>query len=229
MTDLETLRAAYRSSAADDGDHLSEATWERLACGELSADERGQALAHVVRCSLCADVYRAVQEIGEGAAEFDPGASSALESGSDRSPRVVPWRGLGLLAMAATVLLAVVLPLRRDHAPAVDGGSPLLRSAEAPVEVIGVDPVDRVVEWGNGDVTLVWSVEPAPAEAFVEVLDGDGELVWTSPPTADTRVDWPAAAIPGPGRYYWRAVLTAPADGGVASDLTSFELSASSP
>jgi|GEM_PF-2526119 len=224
MADLDLLRDAYRSSCATGAaGHLSEVEWERLVCDELSTRERRRAFDHIVECPLCSDTYRALEELRSEAAAVDDGVPAPPSpTVAVVRARQMTWWGLGTLAAAAVVVMAVVLPSSR---PVVDERAPLLRSADETAVATELEPSDQAVEWLRGeDLLLSWSAVGSPAPAAVEVLGGDGEPVWTSPETTATRVTWPGRLVPGPGRYYWRVVARDPSAGRVASDLVSFEL-----
>lgn len=226
MPELDALRAALRQSrTGEDADHLTEDQWERFACDELAADERQAALDHILECPLCTDTYRAVQMLRSEAAEFDEDAPAPVVALTKRADRLrFPWRGLGLLAMAATVLLAVVLPLRRGHEPIGDHGVMVVRDAGGEAAVIPVSPLDSVAWRSEDDVLMEWRMTESPASAAVEILDADGELIWTGPNTTSTEVWWPTEDIPGPGRYYWRVLIRDGSAVGSASELAAFDL-----
>ena len=232
MAEIDALRAAYRQSlTVDDADHLSENQWERLACDELPARERQGALDHILECPLCSDTYRTIQVLRSEAAEFDeavPATPGAVLESAD--VRRFPWRGLGLLAMAATVVLVVVLPTRLTHEPVVDDESVVLRSTGDDDSVSPISPLGEV-RWKSGeDVVMKWTAGGTTPSVFVEILDGDGELVWTGPETASTTEIWPGEEVPGPGRYYWRILVRDRHAREVDSELVSFDLvSASRP
>ncbi|MEN8164732.1 MAG: hypothetical protein ABFS37_11435, partial [Acidobacteriota bacterium] len=115
MPELDALRTAYRHPEADgDSNHLTADQWEGLACEELSAEERQGALDHILRCAQCSDTYRAIQVLQTEARAFDVAAAAPLEIAHEGGPKPhVPWRGIGIFATAATVLLVIILPLRR--------------------------------------------------------------------------------------------------------------------
>jgi hypothetical protein len=223
MADLDALRAAYRDSlSGDDATHLAEEQWERLACDEMEPGEKHGVLDHILGCALCSDTYRAIQVVRAEAASFDRNAPEPTPV--EGTVRRFPWRGVGFLALAATVLLAVVLPLRRGHEPVQEGTGVVVRSAgeEAATPVA---PVGKRA-WAPGeDVLLQWTTPEPELAAAVEILDADGELLWTSPEVTSNEVAWPAAEIPGPGRFYWR-VLT---HDGTDSEAAAFDLVSANP
>lgn len=109
----DALQRAYRTLPAPAGDaHLSEDDWVRLAADELDAGARAGFADHIERCAACAETFRAVSAVRDGAAAFDPGAPRVAPGGG-WTPRV--WVGL---AAAATVVLAVSPWLTGPRGPA---------------------------------------------------------------------------------------------------------------
>lgn len=232
MTDLDTLRRAYRS--ADSGVqsmHLSEETWELLACDELSSEDRESALDHILSCALCADTYTALRILRSEARKFDPTVPGHDEDSSKGGPsRRGLWGGLSFLALAAAVMMAIALPYFFPQTPESENGTLVLRSVTSQGPVTPVFPVDQTIGLDSGgDIVLRWSgPDPAPP-AVVEILDGDGEIIWASPETEASEVRWPKNVTPTPGRYYWRVVVTGAGDKKIPSELVSFDLTASHP
>jgi hypothetical protein len=232
MPEIDILRAAFRESLAGGADHhLSEDEWERIACDEMVSSERERVLEHALECPLCSDTYRAILTLRADAATFDEAAPALPETlHPERSAgRRIRWYGLGVLAMAATAVLAIVVPMRRAHEPIVNDDVMVVRSAGDEQAVVPISPVGTVI-WSTGeDVRLEWKAVEPPVSTFVELLDSEGEPIWTGPEVESTEVTWPGRDVPGPGRYYWR-VIVRDSSGGVAdSKLVSFELSASHP
>ncbi len=224
MADLDALRAAYRDSwSGDETDHLTKDQWQGLACDELVGEERQSAVDHILECPLCSDTHRALQILRTGAADFDESAPAPKVVREDVTVRRFPWRGLGVLAMAATVVLAVVLPMRWAHEPVIDEGGVVVRSVEE-TAVKPVSPLGKV-KWRPGEeVHLQWTAGESSVSVLVEILDADGELIWTSPETTETDVLWSAEEIPGHGSYYWQVVVRDRSADVVESELVSFDL-----
>jgi hypothetical protein len=81
------------------------------------------------------------------------------------------------------------------------------------------------VAWSMGeDVRFQWRAAQPSASAFIEILDIDGELVWTGPDVESDEVIWPGDQVPGPGRYYWRVVVSKEAAAATDSEMVSFDL-----
>jgi hypothetical protein len=230
MSEIETLRAAFRESVTgDDDSHLSDDQWERLACDEMAHDERQNVLDHIVECPLCSDTYRAIRIVRLESPAFDDAVPAPMVGHRDATVRRFPLRTLGLLALAATVMLAVALPMHLLRKQAIDDATMVVRSAGDEVALVPVSPMGTVV-WSRGeDILVEWTLAEAPVSAFVEILDADGELVWTGPEVQSTEVVWPGEDIPGHGRYYWRVIIGDHATEVVDSELVSFDLSASHP
>ena len=158
-----------------------------------------------------------------GATDFDESAPASKVVREDVTVRRFPWRGLGVLAMAATVVLAVVLPMRWAHEPVIDEGGVVVRSVEE-TAVKPVSPLGKV-KWRPGEeVHLQWTAGESSVSVLVEILDADGELIWTSPETTETDVLWSAEEIPGHGSYYWQVVVRDRSADVVESELVSFDL-----
>jgi len=229
MSEIETLRAAFRESVTDAGGHPDEDQWERLACDEMAFKERESILDHIVECPQCAEIYRAVQIMRTEASAFDEAAPAPAVDFERATVKRFPFRVLGVLAMAATVMLAVVLPMQFGREPALNNDTMVVRSADGEVAATPVSPVGTVV-WSSGeDVLLEWKVAETPVSVFVEILDVDGELVWTSPEVESTVETWPGEEIPGHGRYYWRVIIGDRSAEVTDSELVAFDLSANHP
>lgn len=192
----EELRVRYGHLMARQPEgHLPEAQWERLACGEMSAPERERALEHVTRCSLCADLYRGLMQLGEEARLFDPGAPRATEAAPWPAWERVP--GWARWAAAAAVIAVGVLPWVPRQTPV---SSPTTRAPAAPLSLVLLEPsgttatLPRQFRWRG----------MAEAETYrVRLFREDGLLLWTSAALADNAVDWPETLELPPGRYFW--------------------------
>lgn len=85
------------------GDHPDEETWVQLSTGALDAGARQVLADHVVSCAACANIYRAVNALHEGAVHeglLPPVPAAAPPPGTW-------WSGRTALALAATTVLAV--------------------------------------------------------------------------------------------------------------------------
>src|SRR5262245_33499240 len=119
---------------SSDDTHPSDATWERLVCEELPADERARVLAHVLRCDDCSEIYRALLEVRREAAAFDP---DAIAPRSATTEAFGSWRRYSL---AAAIVLAAVMtlflwrirtaPPEASRAATSPGGEPAQTTAE---------------------------------------------------------------------------------------------------
>ncbi len=227
MADLETLRTAYRASnPGDDSAHLSEERWELLACDEISPVDRQAAFDHILDCPACAATYRALEILRSEAQAFDPDVPAHNEDFSKKSSsRRGLWGGLGFLALAAAVMMAVVLPSFNPQLPHPDTGAQVLRSAEADHPPTALSPVDQVIHSESlTNLMLRWTTDDSAQPAVVEILDCDGELIWTSVETTATEIGWPTDVAGKPGRYYWRVVANGSGDKKVSSALVSIEI-----
>ncbi len=230
MAELETLRTAFRASASsrDDG-HPSSADWEKLACGELDAEARGELLDHVLDCPDCGDIYRALGILSSEATAFDEQVPSP-QTAPNRFSRLrwISWRGVGALAVAATAVLAVVLPLQRGRDAGVEVGV-VVRSADEEPALAPAAPIGEV-RWHPGDdVVFTWVGSTSQGPFVIEVLDSDGEPVWTGPDSDATEMVWPGAVVPGAGRYYWRVFSSGSPSLRDESPMVAFDLVNASP
>jgi hypothetical protein len=191
----EALRARYRGlMAVDRGGHPSETDWERLACGEMEAEERGRALEHVTSCASCAEAYRALTMLGEEAPAFDPGAPRPHKERPGRWESVPPWSRWAAAGLAAATLLSWGVLQDRRTVPSVTR-APAPRTGLVLIEPVGtVSQVPAQFRWNKVDA----------AEAYrVRLFQEDGLLLWTSEPMKEGRADWPAGVTLAPGRYFW--------------------------
>lgn len=224
MAELDDLRAAYRAGSHPSGEHLSEATWEQLACGELEGDARRIAHEHILTCRECSAIARAVLTIQAEAPTFDP-AAPRPGLPSQRSPVTWlrrAWVPALLTAAAALVLFAVVRP-QSGSVPTVGqplGSAPILRSANSASPPVPIAPTGTV---SVATPTFEWQPVEGASSYVVEVLDATGEPLWTSAEVAVTELPWPGTI--DPGQYFWR--VTAWRDNGgppITSQLTDFEV-----
>jgi hypothetical protein len=223
MLEDMTLRDAY-AAAETTAPHVDEESWERLACGELSAEEREQAIDHASKCSECASVLRALLVLEREAHELDPLVPAGIAVTSPRPRGRNLMRGAiavaAAVAAATIVWLTVPLSSRVPQPPVPDPDT--LRSvgeSERPVPRSPLDEVARAPE------RFSWEGS-ADARAYeVELFDADGELIWESGEVVATSIPWPETHAPEPGRYYWRVVAIQTERGERrASPLVSFEL-----
>lgn len=231
MVDLETLREAYRASSSevDDG-HPSGADWEQLALGEMNEAQERRALDHVLGCAHCAEIHRAIALVAAEAPIFDEGAPARVVSApSEIAERRVPWRVVGLLALAAAIIVGVVVPLAVTRGPTAGDGAVVVRSADETPRVVPVAPVAEVSWRPDADVVFSWTTVGAETAVVVEVLDAEGEMVWTGPETTESETTWPAERVPGPGRYYWRLLPSESSHPAAGSELVAFDLISASP
>lgn len=99
--DDEALRQLYGEAIGAPSPHPSEDEWERFAAGDLGSEERERLADHVTRCAECADIFRVVSEVRDGASAIDV---AAVPPAAADAPRWGGWRQLA----AAAALIAVV-------------------------------------------------------------------------------------------------------------------------
>ncbi len=136
------LRGRYASlQRSTDGPHPTEDDWVRLAEGSLDETSRVRLADHVTACARCAEVFRAVDHVRQGARALGvetPSQATGRFGGVSRG-----WYGL---ALAATLVLAVAgavrwsgrgaVPATPDPvgvpAPATDWSAPVTPASAPP-------------------------------------------------------------------------------------------------
>ena len=110
------LRGRYASlQRSTDGPHPTEDDWVRLAEGTLDETSRVRLADHVTACARCAEVFRAVDHVRQGARALGvetPSQATGRFGGVSRG-----WYGL---ALAATLVLAVAGAVRWSGRGAVE-------------------------------------------------------------------------------------------------------------
>lgn len=174
---------------ADDMAHPDEATWDRLASGELEAGARNAAFDHIVGCERCSRIWRGVLTL-----ESEAQAQGLIPRAA---PARVSWLRSPLLplALAATLVLAIggMVLLRQ---PTGDQTS-LRGTARAEVEhlttTIGADGVP----------TFAWTPLVTATRYRLDLFSIDGRPLWTREVQAPT-VRWPDDELRTTGAYRWR-------------------------
>ncbi len=180
-------------------DHLDDDTWERLATGELPADDRARAMAHLVGCPRCARAWRVTRIIAREAATFDPGvpvaAPTERSDGVATAPRMRIRRGLWISGGAAlAAAAALLLWVRSERGPQAVDGDAMRGGQPAAVELIAPAP--------GPETRLAWRPVAAARHYVVVVFSADGRLVWR-----DDRVTTVELTVAPPlpaGRYLWQ-------------------------
>ncbi len=220
MLDDGTLREAYEASEPT-APHVSEDCWERLACGELSLEERERALDHASRCFECGRILRALLLLEREARAIEPLVPAGLSIHSERPRRAFLW-GAAAAAAAVAILWLTVPPYLSRFSESSPSDADAVRSTgerDRPV------PTSPLAEVAGAPERFTWQGISSGRGYEVELLDADAESLWKSGVVPDESVPWPEEVSPEPGRYYWRVVATL-AEGGekIASPLASFDL-----
>ncbi len=224
MLEDMTLREAY-AAAETTAPHVDEESWERLACGELSVEEREHALDHASTCSECASVLRALLVLEREAHEIDPfvPAGIAASSARPRARKLLRGAIAAAVAVAAAITIWLMVPLssRTVLEPSVPDADTMRSAGESDRPVPG-SPLDEIARAPDG---FSWKGSAAARAYEVELFDADGERIWDSGELVGTSVPWPQKLAPEPGRYYWH-VIAIQAERGerLASPLVSFDL-----
>ncbi len=202
------LQRQYAALArATSESHPSEDDWLRFADGALDEASRLRLADHVTACADCADVFRVVVHVREGAPTLGVATSS---SGTDRASTASrAWYGL---ALAATLVLAIAGVARwqaRAGAPAAP--SQVASSAPGPSAVRATAPsapavVDGPRSWAAlpvapaitlpASLALVVRGASTPADAFMTAF---GAAIV---PYREGRYSDAAAALDGVTRRY---------------------------
>lgn len=212
------LRRHWQAGARPDLAHLHDATWERLACEELTPFERERALEHITACEECGSIYRGLSEMRREAAAFDPAVTGmkmpAATEASVRPWWYSPWF-MGSMGTAAVVLWAVTIgPLQ----PATDYSNDVTRTARPAVTLLAPAegaPFNRVVAWQP--------VEGATSYRVVGFTI-DGTRAFDVRDVKETTLTLASDVVLAPGRYFLQ--VTALRDGEVITEspLMPFEV-----
>jgi hypothetical protein len=194
-TDGHDLTSRYRAVLESATDHLDEATWERLACGELGADAHSAAADHVSRCAECAAVYRALSALRQQAHQFDSGAPSP-ELGAVR--HVLRWSGVWRAALATAAIVMVVVFVRQSRE------APVTRAGTVTIPIVTLAPGSASP--AGGGPTFEWKPVANANHYRVELYAVDGLPLWKSADLVATAVRWPTTLKAVPGTYYWQVV-----------------------
>ena len=89
--------------------HLDDATWERLASGELGAGARTAAFDHIVACGECARIWKGLERLRE-----DAEADGLIAPQMPVARRVWMRSPIVGLAIAASLILAVAAVVTRN-------------------------------------------------------------------------------------------------------------------
>ena len=186
------LQDAYRALMKDgtgEG-HLDEATWDRIASGDIAPSARDHAFDHVVECAACSRVWRGILELKNEAESQGLIAPAARSSPPAWRSRYVP------LAIAATIAIAVAGVLL-TRLPAPQPGTVRGTATVAAIEglMMAYDP--------GGVPTLVWPPNPAATHYRVEVFFEDGRPAWSAD-IATPPARWPDNTPRAKGAYRWR-------------------------
>jgi hypothetical protein len=221
MLDDGTLREAYEASEPT-APHVSEDCWERLACGELSLEERDRALDHASGCFECGRILRALLLLEREARAIDPLVPAGLSTFSERRRRRTFLWGAAAAA-AAGAILWVTVPSYLPQFP--ESSSPHGEALRSTGEWDRPVPRSPLAEVAGAPERFTWQGIATGRGYEVELLDADAESLWKSGVVSDESVPWPEEVPPEPGRYYWRVVaILAERGERIASPLVSFDL-----
>ena len=200
--------------ASSDSPHLDDDTLERLASGELDADQQTRVRAHANACPPCAALVRGVTLLQAGAHQFDPGAPRERLAMSGRA-----WIPIGI---AAALALAVLVPMTIARLrPGTDPQSGT-REAQGDVPV----PIEPTGQLADMPTRFEWRPFRGARAYDLRLFREDGTLLWEAR-AAGTSIERRADLQLPPGRYYWQVrALLEENDGNTPaeSSLTPFEI-----
>ena len=171
--------------------HLDDATWERLAMGELAPDERRVAGVHIVARDQCRTIHRglhALEEIARDEGLIEP---REIPPRPARVHRPL-WRPIAAAAsaLAAAAVIAIVAWPRSpgtNHAVRGEG--------DRAVELLPIAAPCSPCEFA-------WKPVPGAARYRVEVFTAEGRVAWSAEVDGGSAT-WPARDA-APGAYQWR-------------------------
>jgi hypothetical protein len=179
------LQESYRARMTQrgNGDHVSDATWERIASGEIDPAGRDAAFDHVVQCEACSRVWRGLLDL-KSEAEAQGLVAAPAASSWFRSP-------LAALAVAASVILVagliVLRPSQTPVAPAPSAPIPATVPTAAPAYL-------QAFRLSKADIHV--APEEALAPRGTTALAGEPSLDRLAAALEPYRRDDYAAAVP---------------------------------
>ena len=205
------LQDAYRALMKDGaaGGHLDEATWDRIAGGEIDPSARDQAFDHVVECAACSRVWRGILALKSEAETQGLIAADV--------PPATLWRSRYMpLAIAATLVLAAAgVMLTRQPAPE----SETVRSTSALPAIDGLMSASDA----DGAPVFIWTPVAGATRYRVEIFSDDGRPLWSGEMTAPP-MRWPEALPKTKGAYRWRVEALGDESAVARSRLTPLEI-----
>lgn len=170
MTTLDdaALRARYAALMREDAAgaaHPADDAWTSFAEGTLDPEARARLADHLVTCAACADVYRVVAQLRDGAGTVAPELDLSRPHAARR-----PW--MGLAAAAALVMAVSGAWWMTTRVPRPETAPPSQVQAEAQARVDAPPALaepDRVARGAAGAAPepRVWAALPlAPAVAL---------------------------------------------------------------
>ncbi len=211
---LDRLREAFSSGewGPPSGECPGPAVLWASAAGELDPAADEAVLRHLAHCSQCASIWRLAREM---AAPEEAGGSQVVPLDAGRRPPV--WRRPGVLAAAATLLVAVGLGtgvlMERRHA----ASPPVYRKQPAASEIVA-SPAAAVLP--RSRCRLRWSGVPDGSRFDLTVTGGElGVLAVARGLTAAEYLVPPDRIPEGTREILWRVTAHLP-DGGTLRSRT---------
>lgn len=170
--------------------HVDDETFERYACGELTAADRARVDQHAATCEECARVLRGLGMLQREAARFDvevPGAA-----------KMPAWRGPVAMGIAAALAIAIVGGVAWTVLYNANATSTVREAQTSTIEAIA--PRGRVTV---APTRFEWRAWDGATRYEVRLFKSDGTLVWSGS-TDSTAIQLPSSVALDSGQYYWQ-------------------------
>lgn len=176
---------------ANDSGHLDDGVLAGFLDGDLAADERDRAVAHLDVCPECREELRTVSALAQSYVEPAPTAKPSRARSK--------WL-LAAPALAASLAAVMVLrPVGRQ--PLVDGSQRVRAIPEGTGHIPIVSPAGR--DASRSTVAFMWRSASVDMYTFT-LMTESGEVLFRSE-TSDTTMAWPRDVQPALGAvYFWR-------------------------
>lgn len=172
-----------------DMEHLDDATWERLAHGEIAGPARDAWFDHILGCERCSRIWRGVLTLQNE-------AQAAGLIPRDEPVRVAWLRPpVVAFALAATLVLAIAGVV--IHRRMTDDSSTMRGGVTAVVENLTTTTAS------DGVPSLAWTTVATATSYKIDLFSEDGRPVWArevdAPPAR-----WPDNVPRTAGKYRWK-------------------------
>jgi hypothetical protein len=176
---------------ANESGHLDDGVLAGFLDGDLAADERERAVAHLDVCPECREELRTVSALAQSYVESAPTAKPSRAR--------TKWL-LAAPALAASIAAVFLLrPVQRQ--PVVDGSQRVRAIPEGTGQIPVVSPSGR--DASRSTIAFVW--RSASVDMYTFTLLSESGAVLFRRETSDTTMAWPRDVQPALGAvYFWR-------------------------